>query len=145
VECRARQKWACQRCLFTPHERLTTLSNTSLTIFLVCASSFKVNNHEAELAVSLAYYLVACGVERSSIAILTPYKGQLMLMRGMFLKDKSNDRLLTFDSAEKNQIRISTVDRFQGDEADIVIISLVVDENSRTPFVKLVNRMIGRD
>ena len=34
------------------------------------------------------------------------------------------------------------MDRFQGDEADIVIASLVVDENSRTPFVKLVNRMI---
>ena len=34
------------------------------------------------------------------------------------------------------------MDRFQGDEADIVIASLVVDEYSRTPFVKLVNRMI---
>ena len=38
--------------------------------------------------------------------------------------------------------RLSTVDRFQGDEADIVIISLVLDANSRTAFVKQVNRMI---
>ncbi|KAI9990975.1 hypothetical protein PInf_018593 [Phytophthora infestans] len=37
---------------------------------------------------------------------------------------------------------LSTVDRFQGDEADIVIISLVIDGKSRTPFVKLQNRMI---
>jgi hypothetical protein len=37
---------------------------------------------------------------------------------------------------------LSTVDRFQGDEADVVIASLVVDERSRTQFVKLQNRMI---
>ena len=102
----------------------------------------KINKHEAQLAVALAYYLVSCGVQRSSIVVLTPYKGQLMLLRKMLLTDKSNGRLLTFDSMEKDQIRLSTVDRFQGDEADIVIASLVVDENSRTPFVKLVNRMI---
>jgi hypothetical protein len=39
-------------------------------------------------------------------------------------------------------IRLSTVDRFQGDEADVVLVSLVIDEKSRTPFVKNVNRMI---
>uniref|UniRef100_A0A0G4I8T0 AAA+ ATPase domain-containing protein n=1 Tax=Chromera velia CCMP2878 TaxID=1169474 RepID=A0A0G4I8T0_9ALVE len=39
-------------------------------------------------------------------------------------------------------IRLSTVDRFQGDEADIILISMVVDATSRTPFVKLQNRMI---
>jgi hypothetical protein len=37
---------------------------------------------------------------------------------------------------------ISTVDRFQGDENDIIIASLVTDEKSKTGFVKLVNRMI---
>jgi len=102
----------------------------------------KINQHEASMAIHLAYYLTACGVERGSIAILTPYKGQLMLMRKMLLHDKSKSRLLTYDSTEKDQIRLSTVDRFQGDESDVVIASLVVDENSRTPFVKLVNRMI---
>ena len=102
----------------------------------------KINKHEANLCVYLAYYLVACGVERKSIAMLTPYKGQLMLMRKILLQDKSKGRLLAWDNAEPDQIRLSTVDRFQGDEGDVIIISLVVDENSRTPFVKLVNRMI---
>lgn len=37
---------------------------------------------------------------------------------------------------------VSTVDRFQGDEANIVIVSLVIDGKSLTPFVKLQNRMI---
>ena len=37
---------------------------------------------------------------------------------------------------------VSTVDRFQGDEADTVIISLVIDGKSRTAFVKLQNCML---
>jgi hypothetical protein len=94
------------------------------------------------MCVNLAYYLVRCGVSKSSVAILTPYKGQLMLIRKMLLSDQSNARLLTHDSSNSNQVRLSTVDRFQGDEADVVIASLVVDEKSRTQFVKLQNRMI---
>ena len=65
-----------------------------------------------------------------------------MLMRKQLLDDRSPGRLLTWDNTDKDQIRMSTVDRFQGDEADIVIVSLVVDQHSKTPFVKLVNRMI---
>lgn len=37
---------------------------------------------------------------------------------------------------------LSTVDRFQGDESDIVLVSLVTDSKSKTPFVKLQNRMV---
>ena len=42
----------------------------------------------------------------------------------------------------KDTIRLSTVDRFQGDEEDVIIISLVVDSESKTNFVKIQNRMI---
>ena len=65
-----------------------------------------------------------------------------MLIRKILLSDQSNSRLLTTDPSNSNQVRLSTVDRFQGDEADVVIASLVVDEKSRTQFVKLQNRMI---
>eukprot|EP00392_Amoebophrya_sp_AT5.2_P006759 g6771.t1 len=101
-----------------------------------------INRDEAKRCVYLAYYLSQCGVKPESIAILTPYKGQLMLLRKMLLQDKTKSRLLDWDNTAPNQVRLSTVDRFQGDEADVVIISLVVDENSPTPFVKQVNRMI---
>ena len=43
---------------------------------------------------------------------------------------------------EPDQCIVSTVDRFQGDEADVVILSLVIDAASNTPFVRLLNRMI---
>jgi hypothetical protein len=39
----------------------------------------KQNKQEAQMCVNLSYYLVKCGVQKPSIAILTPYKGQLML------------------------------------------------------------------
>ncbi|CAH0474456.1 unnamed protein product [Peronospora belbahrii] len=83
-----------------------------------------------------------CGVPPQSIAVLTPYKGQLMLMRRMLMNTyglcmKTKGR----DSRPAPSCIVSTVDRFQGDEADIVVISLVIDGKSRTPFVKLQNRM----
>ncbi|KAJ3187506.1 hypothetical protein HDU85_006800 [Gaertneriomyces sp. JEL0708] len=97
----------------------------------------KVDPTEATMACHLADYLVHCGVPPTSIAILTPYKGQLMLLRQL-LRRKS----LIIDRRSDKSCVLSTVDRFQGDEADIVIASLVIDSRSRTPFVKLVNRMI---
>lgn len=134
----------------------------------------KINRQEADMAIWLAYYLVQCGVPKPSIVILTPYKGQLMLIRKQLLSDQSSTWLLSRDPADVDQIRLSTVDRFQGDEGDVVIASLVswqdifciflrcfylrnfgrlyifhfmsldqvVDERSKTPFVKLQNRMI---
>jgi hypothetical protein len=86
---------------------------------------------------NLAKYLVDNGVPKRSIVIITPYKGQLMLIR----KDLMNAPYKLIDR-NNDSIRISTVDQFQGDEADIVIVSLVIDGRSTTPFVKLQNRMI---
>jgi hypothetical protein len=103
----------------------------------------RVNQTEATMICNLAKYLVSCQVPKTSIAILTPYKGQLMLMKKMLEQEK----LYAFNSKDNNQaprpsVRLSTVDRFQGDEADIVLISLVIDAASKTNFVKLQNRMI---
>ncbi|KAG7382936.1 hypothetical protein PHYPSEUDO_004232 [Phytophthora pseudosyringae] len=103
----------------------------------------RVNQTEAKMTCKLVQYLVQCGVPSKSIAVLTPYKGQLMLMRKMVmdtygLKTMSTGR----DPRPVPSCFLSTVDRFQGDEADTVIILLVIDGKSRTPFVKLQNRMI---
>lgn len=102
----------------------------------------RINPGEADMVVAMASYLVDCGVPKSSIVILTPYKGQLMHLRGLMLGDKYRAKKLISRTPSDKDCRLSTVDRFQGDESDIVLISLVVDKNSRTPFVKLQNRMI---
>ena len=99
----------------------------------------KENKVEANMVVKLAKYLVDCGCPKSSIAILTPYKGQMKLLQKLLV----NAKLYAFSSrGSRHSCVLSTVDRFQGDEADIVLISLVIDEKSSTPFVKLENRMV---
>ncbi|POM71654.1 Hypothetical protein PHPALM_11746, partial [Phytophthora palmivora] len=103
----------------------------------------RVNKQEAKMTCKLVEYLVHCGVPAKSIAVLTPYKGQLMLMRKMLMTTYGLRTMTTGrDPRPTPSCFVSTVDRFQGDEADIVIISLVIDGKSRTPFVKLQNRMI---
>eukprot|EP01088_Endostelium_zonatum_P017523 TRINITY_DN51_c4_g1_i2.p1 TRINITY_DN51_c4_g1~~TRINITY_DN51_c4_g1_i2.p1 ORF type:complete len:2678 (+),score=278.13 TRINITY_DN51_c4_g1_i2:23-8035(+) len=97
----------------------------------------KENKTEAVMVTALAKYLVSeCSIPESSIVILTPYKGQLMLLKTMLESKK------LIDKTNKTGCRLSTVDRFQGDEGDVVIISLVIDSKAQTPFVKLQNRMI---
>ncbi|KAI8896071.1 hypothetical protein BC833DRAFT_599019, partial [Globomyces pollinis-pini] len=100
----------------------------------------KINQTEADMICNLAKFLVDSGVPKTSIAILTPYKGQLMLIRDQLKKPSIG--LLSRDPKARDGCIVSTVDRFQGDEADICLISLVTDAKSQTPFVKLVNRMI---
>lgn len=103
----------------------------------------RVNHQEAKMTCKLVQYLVHCGVPPKSIAVLTPYKGQLMLMRKMLMSTYGLSMMTKGrDPRPAPSCFVSTVDRFQGDEADIVIISLVIDGKSRTPFVKLQNRMI---
>ena len=48
----------------------------------------RINNNEAEMAVKLTMYLVSCGVPKASIAVLTPYKGQLLLIRNQMIRNK---------------------------------------------------------
>ncbi|KAI8835754.1 hypothetical protein BJ741DRAFT_649408, partial [Chytriomyces cf. hyalinus JEL632] len=78
------------------------------------------------------------------------FQGQMMELRRML--EKPPYKLVTFKDP-KHSLTLSTVDRFQGDEADplvlndafcedIVIGSLVVDANTKSPFARLVNRMI---
>ncbi|KAJ3216818.1 hypothetical protein HDU67_008904 [Dinochytrium kinnereticum] len=97
----------------------------------------RINDQEATMVCALAKYLHSNGVPKACMTILTPYKGQLMEIR------EKLKPLKLFDFAPgSDNIGLSTVDRFQGDENDVIIISMVLDENSRTEFVKLVNRMI---
>ncbi|KAJ3247215.1 hypothetical protein HDU77_008656 [Chytriomyces hyalinus] len=110
----------------------------------------KVNRVEAKMVCNLAMFLVSNGVPVTSIAIITPYRGQMMELRKML--ENPPYKLVTFKDP-KHSLTLSTVDRFQGDEADplvlidafcedIVIGSLVVDANTKSPFARLVNRMI---
>ncbi|MES1908504.1 MAG: hypothetical protein MHM6MM_001426 [Cercozoa sp. M6MM] len=72
----------------------------------------KFNEHEAALCMRHVTHLLRAGVSQDSIAIITPYRAQLQLLR---------ERL----EGESFEIETGTVDAFQGREKDAIILSLV--------------------
>ena len=74
-----------------------------------------LNPYEAELALALARHLLLQGFAAQQITILTTYSGQLLHMRKI--------RRHHFGPIEN--VRITVVDNFQGEENDLIILSLV--------------------
>ncbi|XP_038052094.1 NFX1-type zinc finger-containing protein 1-like [Patiria miniata] len=88
------------------------------------------NQHEAEVLVGLCKYLLDQGYDHSQITILTTYKGQLFCIR----------RLM--DRATFEGVRVSVVDNFQGEENDIILLSLVrSNEEGSIGFLRTPNRV----
>lgn len=84
----------------------------------------RLNPEEARLTLNvLRDYFLKIGRERvlgecMDVGVISPYKGQVYLLRGLLKRDeffKPFRRLLTVD----------TVDGFQGQERDVVVVSLV--------------------
>lgn len=108
------------------------------------SSKTKSNQHEAGLCVAIAKYFLLQGYAPGSIVILTPYVGQLKyIVRRVksdlkevsaFLSEKDCKDLDDLEASESElvqgefdlkSLRCSSIDNFQGEESDIVIISLV--------------------
>ncbi|KAK2597595.1 hypothetical protein N8I77_012373 [Diaporthe amygdali] len=102
------------------------------------SKSSKENDFEARMVLKTVRFLAQQGYTTKNMVVLTPYLGQLRLVRDMLMDDV--DPLLSdLDSHEliqaglltkaaakvnKSPLRISTIDNYQGEEADIVIVSL---------------------
>ena len=84
----------------------------------VNAESSKVNDREAQMVVNFFAYLVANNVAAGKITILTFYRGQRKLILSKLRKHES----LCVDGCSLN---VCTVDSYQGEENDIVLLSLV--------------------
>ena len=88
-----------------------------------------VNPMEVKMTLWLVKYFLARGLSSNQITVLTPYKGQhrelmeALEMAGVYRRDMC-----------------CTVDRFQGDENDVMIVSLV-RTNKLTEFIKAPDRM----
>ncbi|KAF2641078.1 P-loop containing nucleoside triphosphate hydrolase protein [Massarina eburnea CBS 473.64] len=127
----------------------------------------KSNDFEVRLTTSLVAHLMSQGVyEPKDIAVITPYLGQLFKLRDSLsevfevaLDDRDRDLLEKagmFDSqscanntgkrVEKTSLlqalKVATVDNFQGEEAKVVIISLVrSNKQGNCGFLKSSNRI----
>ena len=88
------------------------------------------NEHEVDFVVALCTYLLLQGYEGNSITVLTMYTGQLLKLQHRIRKE-------SFEG-----IRISSVDNFQGEESDIIILSLVRSNKSgKIGFLNIPNRV----
>ena len=101
----------------------------------------RINPSEAELTINtLKNYINEIGKHRVleenlDIGIISPYKAQVQLLRRMFRRD-------SFFKPFKNLVSVNTVDGFQGQERDIIVISLVrANEEGEIGFLSDIRRM----
>ncbi|KNH09663.1 RNA helicase [Perkinsela sp. CCAP 1560/4] len=90
------------------------------------------NEAETAMAIYLTNFLLLQNVRPTSVTIITPYLAQQRSIIKALRKHVLCDPHL---------IKVVTIDRFQGDENDIIILSLVRTRNL-TDFLQLENRMI---
>ncbi|KNC53025.1 uncharacterized protein AMSG_09316 [Thecamonas trahens ATCC 50062] len=139
-------------------------------------SSSKSNLAEAQMVVAVAGFLARQGYGQNEITILTPYVGQLQVIRSQLQKSKlrviisdadveelaalaeSDDDNGEEDDSDAgssskskgksvttaklgSQIRVASVDNFQGEESDVVLVSLVrSNAGGNIGFLKWANR-----
>ncbi|KAK1708568.1 ATPase [Colletotrichum lupini] len=110
--------------------------------------SSKSNLYEARMVLKLVKYLGQQGYRTENLVILTPYLGQLRLLREIlssendpWLNDLDSFELIraglmtaaagkVHDGSGSGRIKLSTIDNYQGEESDIVIVSLTRSNNN---------------
>lgn len=92
------------------------------------------NKHEATFALRLAHFLVDQGVQQEKITILAAYAAQIR----MILKHRKEGYTLR----SLDRVLVTTIDNYQGEENDIVILSLVRSNKIRScGFLSTPNRV----
>ncbi|KAH6712371.1 NFX1-type zinc finger-containing protein 1 [Leptodontidium sp. MPI-SDFR-AT-0119] len=107
-------------------------------------TSSKQNEFEGQMVLKCVRYLAQQGYGTDKLVVLTPYLGQLKLLRDQLAQD--NDPILNdmdkFDlinagllsdigsKTSKPSLRISTIDNYQGEESDVVLVSLTRSNKS---------------
>ncbi|QUC21266.1 uncharacterized protein UV8b_05509 [Ustilaginoidea virens] len=101
------------------------------------------NYKEARMIVSFVQYLIGQGIQPSRITMLTYYKGQVAVLERE-LENCPSLAALKSKEAEGggNDLSVRTVDGFQGEENDIIILSLVRGPNGKPGFLTSENRAI---
>ncbi|XP_053309484.1 NFX1-type zinc finger-containing protein 1 [Spea bombifrons] len=88
------------------------------------------NRHEAQFIVELCKYLIYQNYKPSQITILTTYTGQLFCLRKLM-------PVKIFSG-----VKVHVVDKYQGEENDIILLSLVrSNKEGKVGFLKIANRI----
>ncbi len=101
----------------------------------------RINKAEAELTLlAVQNYFSSIGKqrmldERIDVGIISPYRAQVQLLRRLLMKRE-------FFKPFRRQISVNTVDGFQGQERDIIVISLVrANDDGQIGFLRDLRRM----
>lgn len=101
----------------------------------------RINREEAQLAVEvLKRYAEKIGIsrlkeERTDFGVISPYRAQVRYLRRLISRDKELRPL-------RDRISVNTVDGFQGQERDVMLISMVrSNENGNIGFLGDLRRM----
>ena len=155
-----------RRLFWLHHERLEDRATN-----LDPTTTSHTNSFEVDLTIALVQHLVRQGhYAANDIAVITPYLGQLFLLRrhmsNIFeitvgdrdeeglgaleadaevrdgVDDGDNSKPLARKASLLQNIRLATVDNFQGEEAKVVVVSLVrSNEERRCGFLRTSNRI----
>ena len=89
------------------------------------------NEYEAQFLVALCRYLLKQEYEPSQITVLTTYSAQMLKLQRLMPKD-----------SEFGGVTITVVDNYQGEENEIILLSLVrSNASNRVGFIKTENRV----
>eukprot|EP00928_Gymnodinium_smaydae_P029320 TRINITY_DN2210_c0_g1_i1.p1 TRINITY_DN2210_c0_g1~~TRINITY_DN2210_c0_g1_i1.p1 ORF type:complete len:1618 (+),score=446.07 TRINITY_DN2210_c0_g1_i1:549-5402(+) len=95
------------------------------------AGHSKQNSFEANFIAAFCAHLVASGYDESRVTVLSPYLGQVRTIKNKLRRHPSTENMACF-----------AVDNFQGEENDIIILSLVRSNKTKTMgFVAVENRI----
>lgn len=98
----------------------------------LCNDNSKKNVHEAQFVIALARHLVLNNYKPENITILATYLGQMF---EMMREKRRHDALL-------KDVRIAVLDNYQGEESDIILLSLVRSNDGKViGFLKTENRV----
>lgn len=91
------------------------------------------NEYEAAVALTIRDELIQSGIDRSQICIITPYRLQRQIISKVIRKKYGTDDVSEVLST--SHLTASTVDSFQGKEADVVIYCITwVPDHSGAPL-----------
>ena len=125
--------------IFIKHTRLEQGAIDDGSVF---KSLSKINEFEADMAVQVVQFLLLQGYRSDQMVVLTPYLGQLKVLNDKFRRyqiaaavgDRDADDLLNIGvdqpwlhqaGQSAHGVRTCTIDNYQGEEADLIITTLV--------------------
>ncbi|KAK0419938.1 hypothetical protein QR680_014416 [Steinernema hermaphroditum] len=92
-----------------------------------------MNEYEGEYAIRLALYLLQQGYRPDQVTILCTYMEQMLFIRKKAIEKLGND----------HSVRVEVVDNYQGEESDIIILTLVrsLNPEKKIGFLNVDNRV----